>query len=100
MREPGEREGRGQEEGQEVSRIDTKEAGEPEFAYGLIDPSRIAHMRVRQDESGEKKKSGDGGNSRFRKFRAKAEPPKNRGAKWKNKTCAARKKRRPVNAGS
>src|SRR6185437_6684153 len=34
------------------------------------------------------------------KLRAKAEPPKNRGAKWKNKTCAARKKRRPVNAGS
>ena len=52
MREPGEREGRGQEEGQEVSRIDAKEAGEPEFACGLIDPSRIVHMRVRQNESG------------------------------------------------
>ena len=68
MPEPGEREGRGEQEGQEVSRIDTKEAGKPEFACGLIDPSRIAHMRVCQNESREKKKPWDGGNSRLHKI--------------------------------
>src|SRR5271168_2901567 len=34
------------------------------------------------------------------KLRAKVEPPKNNGAKWKISTYPARKKRRPLKAGS